>query len=177
MTILIFTPRNTDDTDALAAAGYVHITRELDDTERDAEVGRMFEVRPLREPFINLKVDVFADELSNRPQDSLNDLMEIGHVVEILDNGLVIDAHGLHAPDVYLDATEAPEGWEFLDGYSAQDRYSGPHMADNESIGGRMEQDMRDAPGLYVAQVVTDLSADTDEGEDDHAGWVALRKL
>ncbi len=124
------------------------------------------------------KILAHEHELSNPDGRDLNDVMEIGHVVEVRPSGLILDGPpGIYAPDVYLDSTEAPEGWEFLDGYSSQDRYSGPHMADNESIGNSLEDDIRATPGFYVAQVVTDLSADTDEGEDDVAGWVVLRKL
>lgn len=115
-------------------------------------------------------------ELSNDPRESLNDMMEIDHVIEVRESGLILDGpRDVYAPEVYLDSTEAPEGWGFLDGYSSQDSYSGPHMHACESIGGRLESDIRETPGIYVAVIVTDLSAD--EGEDDIAGWAVLRKL
>jgi hypothetical protein len=117
-------------------------------------------------------------ELANDPRDSLNDLMTIGHVVEVRPSGLVLDGpDDVWAPEVHNDdETEAPQGWEYLGHYSSQDHYRGPHMHDSECIGERLEDDIRETPGVYVAVEVTDLSVE-DEDEDNHAGWVVLRKL
>jgi hypothetical protein len=173
MSILIFTP-DTEEGDETAPKPIRVFFRGIRAVADDGSY--MVDVASIDPEMV--KYLAHEHELSNDPRYSLNDLMETDHVIEVRESGLILDGpRDVYAPDVYLDATEAPEGWEFLDGYSSQDRYSGPHMHACEYIGGRLEADIRENPGVYVATVVTDLSADTDEGEDDIAGWVALRKL
>jgi hypothetical protein len=118
-------------------------------------------------------VQVWLDRTFPAP-DRLNGVMEIDHVIRVGDDGSVTDADGVYAPDVYEDDGEllpVGSGWSLLDGYSGQDRYSGPIMHASEYIGGRMASDILETPGLYVAVVVYPL----DDSEPD--GWaVAYRE-
>lgn len=82
---------------------------------------------------------------------TLNDQMEFDHVIEVLEGGVVIDRMDIWAPELYED--EVSEGWTLMDGYSGQYRYSGPMMHQSEFIGGRMEEDILNTPGIYVALV------------------------
>lgn len=94
----------------------------------------------------------------------LNDRMDFDHVIEVLPDSTVIDRHDIHAPS--LCDSELEDGrWELLNGYSGQHRYSGPIMHASEYIGGYMERDILDNPGLYVALV--DYPLDDSEPE----GW------
>ena len=61
--------------------------------------------------------------------------------------------------------------WELLDGYSGQDRYSGPIMHASEYVGGRMERDILATPGVYVALV--DYCLD----DSDPEGWAVARMI
>lgn len=109
--------------------------------------------------------------------DNLNSLMEFDHVIRVHEDGNVSEPSDVWAPDVhtYLVNPDAEDegydlhvdsGWKLLDGYSAQDHYSGPVMHPSEFIGGRMAEDILAASGLYVACVVYPL----DDEEPD--GWV-----
>lgn len=100
----------------------------------------------------------------------LNDVMEFDHVVTVHDDGTVTDGPaGVYAPELFDG--EVGSGWELLDGYSGQYRYSGPIMHASEYIGGDMERDILDTPGAYVALV--DYPSDGDEPE----GWAVARKV
>jgi hypothetical protein len=95
---------------------------------------------------------------------NLNELMEFDHVIEVHADGTVTDRNDIYAGEIVRqpltaegDAIDAPvvaAGWELLDGYSGQDRYSGPCMHPSEFIGGRIAQDILDEPGVYVALVL-----------------------
>lgn len=107
---------------------------------------------------------------------ALNDLMEFDHVIHVHDDGTITDGPpGVYAPNLYDDEID-DESWSLLDGYSGQDRYAGPVMHNSEFIGGRMEEDIRAQPGLYVA-IVAYWPTD-DEDEDNVEGWaVAYREV
>lgn len=113
---------------------------------------------------------------------SLNALMEFEHVIRVNGNGTITDSlpdtRDYRAPEVtWQNGTHVIEGdgWSLMDGYSGQDRYSGPVMHESEFIGGGMEQDIISTPGLYVAVVVMDLDNAT-EDETPDAGWAVARK-
>lgn len=104
----------------------------------------------------------------------LNHTMDFDHVVRVDSEGRVTDAgNEVYGPNLFEGELDT-EGWELLDGYSGQDRYSGPIMHNSEFIGGQMERDILARPGLYVALV---CYWDVEEGEDDVEGWaVAYRE-
>lgn len=83
---------------------------------------------------------------------SLNDIMEFDHVIEVTEAGDIIDRPDLYAPELW-DGELNTEKWTLLNGYSRQDRYAGPIMHPSEYIGGGMERDIRETPGVYVALV------------------------
>ncbi len=107
---------------------------------------------------------------------TLNQVMEFGHVVEITDDGkIVIDGpFGLYAPEcyVYTDANDQiqidmDDSWSLVNGFSGQYCYSGPIMHPSEFIGGGMERHILENPGYYVSVIVTDL----DDPDSEPAGW------
>ncbi len=105
----------------------------------------------------------------------MNARMEFDGVIEIRDDGSIIDRRDLYAPEVYEDGSggidfAGAKGWTALNGYSGQDRYAGPIMHPSEYIGGRLAADILAEPGIYTAAAVSDL--------DDIAnpsGWAVLR--
>lgn len=101
---------------------------------------------------------------------TLNDVMEFDHVIEVLADAFeVIDRPDIYPPELYDD--EVSDGWTLMNGYSGQDRYSGPIMHQAEFIGGRMARDILTTPGIYVALVNYHLD---DDGDSD--SWaVAVR--
>jgi hypothetical protein len=103
----------------------------------------------------------------------LNDIMEFDHVIEVQSDGGIIARPDIFAPALYDGEVDSTK-WELLDGYSGQDRYSGPIMNNAEFIGGRMERDIRENPGVYVAVVCTWLDAEDDD-EDTVEGWAVAR--
>lgn len=119
---------------------------------------------------------------------TLNDRLGLDCMpIEVHADGSITSTTGIYAPEVYDEnvhpdglATHVdPDDWEFLNGYSGQDRYSGPVMHASESIGGRLERDILDTPGIYVAVVVECLTDpdDPDRTEDiEPAGWAVLRR-
>lgn len=78
-----------------------------------------------------------------------------------------------HAPEG-LYSEDAPEGWEFVEGYSMQYGYAGPVMHPSEFLGGKMARDVLSHAGVYVVVTVTDLD---DGDEPEPYGWAVLRKL
>jgi hypothetical protein len=106
----------------------------------------------------------------------LNSIMDFDHVIEVTESGRIIDRDDLYAPSLLDDELDT-DGWALLDGYSGQDSYSGPVMNNAEFIGGRMEDDIRSTPGIYVAIVAYWSPEEEDEDEDLLAeGWaVAYR--
>lgn len=103
--------------------------------------------------------------------ETLNDRMAFDHVVEVRADGSVIDRHDIYAPELH-NGELGSEEWTLLDGWSGQDRYSGPIMHQSEYIGGRMARWILETPGIYVALVDYPL----DDSEPD--GWaVATREV
>lgn len=131
----------------------------------------------------------------NVTAENLNEVMEFSHIIRVHADGTVTDSpvslYLDEAVGMYLvnDETEEwaddfhiPEGWELMNGYSGQDRYSGPVMHVSESIGGGMARDILETPGDYVALVVEcdcgGIRCDIEVGCDcEPAGWVVMRKL
>lgn len=110
---------------------------------------------------------------------TLTEMMEFDHVIEVHEDGTVTDApQGIWAPE-YSDDTldQLPgSGWTLMDGYSGQDRYSGPVMHNSEFIGEgcRMERDILEQPGYYVT-IMAHWSPTEDEDPesyDDVEGWL-----
>lgn len=107
---------------------------------------------------------------------TLNDIMEFDHVVEVRPDGSIIDRPDLHAPDLLDDQLSDPTTWAFFTtGYSGQDRYSGPIMHNSEFIGGGLERDIRETPGVYVA-IVAYWSPEEDDDDDElyAEGWAVV---
>lgn len=106
---------------------------------------------------------------------TLNDIMEIDHVVQVHPDGTVTDAppDAPMAPELY-DAQLSGKGWSLMSyGYTGQYGYKGPVMHDSEYIGGRLARDILSEPGLYVA--IVDRRSD-DGDMDSEEGWaVAYR--
>ena len=105
----------------------------------------------------------------------LDDHVEFDGPFTIDENGM-LSRSDVWAPSVYhVDGEREPDidgtGWEFVDGYSGQFRYSGPAMHPSEYLGGGMARDVLDTPGTYVLCVVEDL-----DDMDNPAGWVLLRR-
>lgn len=145
-----------------------------------------------------------------RMDQPINELMSFDHVVAVMPDGRVIDTDekfnliDVRVPEVYIDY-EGPfaeaqisdqndrdmvgyfksQGWEVLNGYSNQYGYSGPIMHVSESIGGGLEDRIREEPGFWVALTV-EISPNEDDpehednggnGESEAAGWIVARKI
>lgn len=118
---------------------------------------------------------------------SLNEVMQFDHVIQVHPDGNVTDApEGIYAPEVYVDTDDGQilkehesamveyvrsQGWEFLTGYTGQYSYSGPIMHASEFIGGGMERDILEEPGMYVSLVI-----ETSDESDEAAGWAVAKK-
>ena len=114
------------------------------------------------------------------PNLPLNEIMEFDHVIEVHEDGSITHRDDLWAPDLWDGELESDK-WTLMGGYSGQDRYSGPVMHNSEYIGGGMERDIRETPGVYVAVVCYWSPTDDDEWEDGDEtiveGWaVAVLK-
>jgi len=108
----------------------------------------------------------------------LSAVMDFEHVICVHADGTISEPRAIYAPEVYwqdgaVDMAGADE-WSLLDGYSRQDRYSGPVMHASELIGRYMARDILATPGLYAAVVIIELGSDND---DDAVGWaIAYRE-
>ncbi len=102
----------------------------------------------------------------------LSDRMDFDHVIEVTEDGDIIDRPDIYAPNLY-DGEVDDDAWTLLDGYSGQYRYSGPIMHNSEFIGGAMARDILDTPGVYVALVCywPEEDADDEDIEDNIEGW------
>lgn len=105
---------------------------------------------------------------------TLNEKMDLDHVVEVLIDGTVTDAYGVHAPE-YVDDVLTDDTWSLMTGYTGQHGYNGPVMHNSEYIGGRMEHDILEGPGFYVA-VPALWTDDEVDGEGTIEGWVVAYK-
>lgn len=109
---------------------------------------------------------------------TLNEIMEFDHVIRVHADGSITTEHR-HGPNLH-DGELDREGWTLMNGYSHQDRYPGPIMHSSEFIGGRMETDIRENPGVYVA-LVAYYTPDEDDVEGTGAdemeaeGWVVAK--
>lgn len=109
--------------------------------------------------------------------DELNALTEFDCPFRVDDAGNVTTrVDGVWAPPVWhVEGEREPEiegdGWAFVDGYSGQDRYSGPVMHASEYLGGQMARDVLAEPGIYVLCVVEDM-----DDPENPAGWVLLKQ-
>lgn len=135
---------------------------------------------------------------------ALNDKMQPGHVVYVRDDGTVLDANNVYAPEItcdyygpfsegqILDEHEremieyaARQGWTLQTGWSGQDsgRYNGPIMHASEYIGGSLEAHIKATPGLWVADSVELHPGEEDpeykngSGESEAAGWVLAFRM
>lgn len=109
---------------------------------------------------------------------NLDDLMQFDRVIEIREDGSIIDRHDISAPRLFDEAL--PAGWEFVTGgYSAQDQYKGPIMHESESIAGQLARDIFTAPGIYVSLIAHYSDVDEDNAEDEVStgGWAIARML
>lgn len=124
---------------------------------------------------------------------TLNDIMEFDHPVRVeADHTVTSGVPGVYAPESVIqidedgqieDGAEAAwleslrnAGWEPLDGYSGQYRYSGPIMHPSEFIGGRLADDIVAKPGVYVVVSVECLGPNEDSDPEEPAGWAVLRQ-
>jgi hypothetical protein len=125
----------------------------------------------------------------NVTAETLNSVMEFGHLIQVHDDGTVTEPWLLITPEtVYqeLDSDgqcidnevhDLPDGWSLMNGYSGQCGYSGPVMHTSEFIGGRMADDILSTPGFYVAVAVDGLLPEgADDDEDTNIGWAVARK-
>lgn len=117
----------------------------------------------------------------------LDERMEIDHVVQIMEDGSVIDRNDLYAPEVNVDTDGEGsilaehesdmiedvkrQGWEMLTGWTGQYGYSGPIMHPSEYIGGRLAEHILSNPGIYCA-----VAVETYEGEDA-VGWTVCKMI
>jgi hypothetical protein len=104
----------------------------------------------------------------------LNDVMALDVVVEVLEDGTVVPHPEIYAPQLDGKTEELDqEGWTLMNGYSGQHGYSGPIMHNSEFIGGRMEQDILEQPGYYVA-VPAYWYTDEDGNEYEDGGQIDM---
>lgn len=91
-----------------------------------------------------------------------------------------------YAPESYIDGDEDGQilakhekdwregieraGWEVLDGWSGQYKYSGPIMHASEYIGGDLADHIRETPGYWVWTTVEFI------GNSEPAGWVLCHR-
>jgi hypothetical protein len=109
-------------------------------------------------------------------KDTLSDVMEFDHVVEVHPDGTVTDGPAdMYAPSLH-DGELDDARWSMLNGYSGQYGYSGPVMHPSEFIGGGLAADILSTPGFYVS-VVAYCDPVDDEGDegDDVDGWAVCR--
>jgi hypothetical protein len=134
----------------------------------------------------------------------LNGKMVPGHVVYVSDDGRVLDANNVYAPEINCDYdgpfSEAQisdeherdmveyaerQGWAIESGWSHQDsgRYNGPIMHTSEYIGGNLAAHILATPGLWMAESVElhpgeeDPEYNNGSGESDAAGWVFAHRM
>jgi hypothetical protein len=105
--------------------------------------------------------------------DELRSLMDFDHVIEVREDGTVIDRNDVFAPSLYDDELDS-DSWSFFStGYTGQDSYNGPIMHDSEVISRTMARDILSSPGIYVA-LVSYYSPEEDSEEDSESfieGW------
>lgn len=108
----------------------------------------------------------------------LSSIMEFDHVIQVHADGTVTDAPGdVWAPELHdgelsqgSPVVGTGGGWALMNGYSGQHGHSGPTMHASEYIGGKMERDILDESGFYVALV--NYQSDDDEPDS----WAVARR-
>ncbi|OMC55389.1 hypothetical protein A5747_13430 [Mycobacterium sp. IS-836] len=132
---------------------------------------------------------------------TLNDQMEFGRVIQVHADGTVTHPKGVYGPEVVYveldsdgqmigsdsrDGTDVLvdrwDGWEYMQGYTGQYLSTSRSfiMHASEYIGGRMERDILARPGYYVAVVVDGLppTEEFNPNEDYNVGWaVAYQRM
>jgi hypothetical protein len=119
----------------------------------------------------------------------LDERMEIDHVVQIMEDGSVIDRNDLYAPEINVDTDGEGsilaehesdmiedvkrQGWEMLTGWTGQYGYGGPIMHQSEYIGGRLSEHILSTPGIYCAVAVETYEEDS----GDAAGWAVCKMI
>lgn len=117
---------------------------------------------------------------------TLNDLMQIDHVIRVNADGSIDEPTGVYAPELSIGCDDDGQiseeddqdmidyaqqvGWTLLTGWTGQEGYRGPLMHASEYVGGALEQHIRDTPGLWVATAI--YTDDDSNGDNDLAGWV-----
>ena len=111
--------------------------------------------------------------------DTLNDVMEMDHVIRVHPDGTVSDhVEGEYAPECYWVEGAAPydlegysDDWTPHTGASNQQGYSGPIMHASEYIAGGLARHILSTPGLWVATTAEDM-----DDPENPAGWVLFFK-
>lgn len=109
---------------------------------------------------------------------SLNELIEFDCPFRVTEDGQVETGplEGVYAPEVYHDdetdvVIDGDGWWAWSSGYTGQWSYNGPVMHASEYIGGHMERDLLDDPGVYVV-----TSVETLDDSEENAGWIVLKR-
>jgi hypothetical protein len=114
--------------------------------------------------------------MKNHPIKTLHDQVEFNCPFRVHRNKTVTAEHSIYAPEDVLDG-EISGPWELLNGYSGQDRYAGPIMHNSEYLGGALEEDILNTPGVYVLlQLIYSPEEDAEDPEEYiHEGWAIAR--
>jgi hypothetical protein len=109
-------------------------------------------------------------------ENNLNGIMDFDRVIQVHEDGTVTHRPDLYSPDLTDYELTPADKWTLLNGYSGQDRYSGPVMHNSEQLAGGIARDILAEPGVYVA-IVAYWSPDEDDNEETTLeGW-AVAKL
>jgi hypothetical protein len=120
--------------------------------------------------------------IDNVTPENLSDVMEFDRVIQVCQDGSVVEVRNLYAPNVYTSEI-SPDHWEleelygdwmwFTYGYTGQHGYNGPEMHSSEYIGGRLARDILETPGIYCAvEVYPSPLDDTDDSGPESWGIV-----
>lgn len=123
----------------------------------------------------------------------LCEIMEFDHVIRVHEDGSITHPD-VYAPEVYMDATWdehgdahtsdqddrdmitylKTQGWDVLTGWTGQYSYNGPVMHESEFIGGRLEEHIRETPGMYV-RLAVEITPPGEDSESEYIGWIVAR--
>jgi hypothetical protein len=127
---------------------------------------------------------------------SLNDIMEFDHVIQVLEDGTILDeVEGVWAPEIHSDAewdeygdahvSDANErdlvtyvrtqGWDLFQGRVSHGVSLGPVIDSSYFIGGSLEERIRETPGYWVA-VTVDVQPDDEDAESQPHGWALAHR-
>jgi hypothetical protein len=117
---------------------------------------------------------------------NLNEEMEFDHVIYSFGDGRIADVVGLWAPvahqyqdehgewlDPELEEFQGNQPWSLMNGYSGQDRYSGPWMHQSEFVGGGMARDILATPGFFVTIYPSMIAESKDDNTEPDTWAVA----